>query len=78
MGDHHAPEPLIRRSLPVRTLVQGLVIDILVAICLVVIEGTATGSVDWWLILASMGRTAAQTAASSLMRRLVPLTDTRG
>lgn len=70
-GPDHSASP-IESSLPLRTFVQGLVIDVLVAICLVIVEGTASDSVDWWLLLASLGRTVAQALASSIMRRLVP------
>lgn len=72
MAEHRAPESKIRVSLPLRTFVQGVLIDILVAVCLLTVEATATASVDWWLLLASLGRTVVQTLASSLMRRLVP------
>lgn len=70
-GPDHAADPL-HSSLPLRTFVQGIVIDVLVAVCLLVVEATASESVDWWLLLASLGRTALGVAASSLMRRLVP------
>ncbi len=72
-GPDHSADP-IRSSLPLRTLVQGIAIDVLVAVCLLVVAATATESVDWWLLLASLGRTVAQALASSIMRRLVPPT----
>lgn len=54
-----------------RTFVQGLLIDVLVAVCLLV--GTSLdGDVDWWLLLASVGRTALQTAVSYVYRMLKP------
>lgn len=70
--DHAAPA--INSSLPLRTFVQGILIDVVVAVCLLVIEATASESVDWWLLLASLGRTLLQVVASSVMRRLVPPT----
>lgn len=72
-ADHAVPAtsgPL--SSLPWRTFLQGVGVDVLIAICLLVVEAGATQSVDWWLLLTALGKTVAMTVASSVMRRLRP------
>lgn len=71
-ADHAAPATGLLASLPFRTFLQGLALDLLLAICLVVLEATNSGSIDWGLLGFSLVRTALQTAASSVMKRLKP------
>lgn len=51
-----------------RTFVQGLAIDVVVAVSLVVYEATAEESPDWRLLWASLVKTAVHAVASGLMR----------
>ena len=53
-----------------RTFLQGLALDVLVAGALVVHEATGgDGPLDWRLLAASLLRTVAQSAAAYVMRR---------
>ncbi len=70
--DHDAPATGLLASLPFRTLLQGLALDVLLAVCLVVYDATSGDAVDWRLLGLALMRTVLQTAASSLMRRLKP------
>lgn len=60
------------RNRALRTFLQGLGIDLLVAVALVVHQvATDPSPVVWTLLGASLARTAAQTAASYIMRRFL-------
>lgn len=61
-------------SLPMRTLLQQIGIDVLLAVLLVVQDATSSAShgVDWRLLVASLAKTALATLASSIMRRVRP------
>lgn len=59
------------RNRAVRTFVQGLALDVLVAVALLVLDALGRGEVEWRLLLLSLGRTVAQTAAAYIMRKVV-------
>jgi hypothetical protein len=73
--DHAAPggSPGLLDKPEVRTLVQGVTIDILVALCLVVMQATQGEIVDWQVLAALLGKTVVYTLASSLMKHLRPV-----
>lgn len=69
----HAAQPLgLLDSPAIRTLVQGVIIDLATALCLVVLQATDGKDVDWRLLGFMLAKTAAYTVASSLMKRLRP------
>lgn len=70
--DHAAPPAGLLASLPFRTLVQGLALDVLLAVCLVVYDASSGDAVDWRLLGLALVRTVLQTGASSVMKRLKP------
>ncbi len=70
--DHAAPATGLLASLPFRTFLQGLGLDLLLAIALVILAATETETVDWRLLGFALVRTVLQTAASSVMKRLKP------
>lgn len=55
-----------------RTFVQGLLIDALVAVCLVVVDALNQEEVDWRLLILTIAKTVLMTAASYVMRKLAP------
>lgn len=77
-GPDHAAAPVrFWEQAPFRTAVQGTAIDVLLAVCLLVVMALSGESVDWaWLLLA-LAKTILMTAASSIMKRVKPrqLTD---
>lgn len=60
------------RNRAVRTFAQGLALDVLAAVALLVLDALGAGAVDWRLLLLSLGRTVAQTVAAYVMRKLTP------
>ena len=70
--DHAAPATGLLASLPIRTLLQGVAVDVLLAVCLVVYDATASAAVDWRLLWLTILKTALMTAASAVMKRLKP------
>lgn len=62
----------ILASLPGRTILQGIAIDVLLALCLVVITATSTDNVAWRLIPLALAKTALMAIASSVMKRVKP------
>lgn len=72
--DHAAPARGLLASLPGRTIVQGVGIDVLLAVCLVVYDSLSdtTHAVNWALIGALVLKTGLMTVASSVMKRLKP------
>lgn len=60
------------RNRALRSFMQGLAIDVLVAVA-VVVQGVASSHdpIMWPVVAASIGRSVAQAAASYLMRRFV-------
>lgn len=70
--DHGAAATGVLASLPWRTFLQGIGIDVVLAICFVVYEATTAQEPDWRLLLLTLAKTALMTVASSIMRRLKP------
>lgn len=71
--DHAAPATGPLASLPLRTVLQGISIDVLIALCLVIYTATSSDHVDWRLIPLALAKTALMTLASAVMKRLRPL-----
>lgn len=69
--DHAATTGLLDKP-EIRTLVQGIAIDVLVALCLVVVEATQGDTVDWRLLVALLLKTVVYTIASGIMKRVRP------
>lgn len=71
-ADHSAAPEADARNRALRTFLQGLAIDVLLAVCLVVYQGLESESVDYRLLLLTLLKTALMTAASYVMRKLSP------
>ena len=65
-------------SLPFRTVIQGLLTDILVAVAFVVYDAMSNDVVDWRFLLITLGKTALMTAASYIMKNVRPPTTPPG
>lgn len=66
----HASDPTAdARNRALRTFLQGLGVDLLLAICLVASEAMTAAQPDWRLLLLTLAKTAVTTAASYVMRR---------
>jgi hypothetical protein len=77
-GPDHAAEPVrFWESAPFRTIVTGVSIDILIALCLLVVMAMSNETVDWLWLLAALGKTFLMTLASGILKRVKPrqLTD---
>lgn len=59
------------RNRALRTFLQGLALDVLVAVCLVVYDAVQTEHPDYRLLLATVIKTGMATAASYVMRRFM-------
>lgn len=71
-ADHAAPTSYFWNNAAFRTAVQGIALDLLLALALVVFQATSGDHVDWRLLGLSLLRTALQTLASSVMKRVKP------
>lgn len=71
--DHAAPDDARNRAW--RTLLQGLLLDVLAAVALVVYEAVSAEEPDLRLLLILVGKTALTTAASYVHRKLQPPAD---
>ena len=71
-GTHKAAASGPLSSLPWRTTIQGVGVDVLLAVCLLSVEATSSAAVDWRLLLLSLAKTVLMTLASSVMRRVRP------
>lgn len=60
------------RNRAIRTFAQGLLLDLLVAVALVVYSATSADEVEWKLLALTLLKTAAQTVAAYVMRKLSP------
>ena len=69
---HAADAPPFWESPEFRTAFQGILIDVAVALALLVYQATSAEAVDWRLLALSLARTAVQTVASGIMKRLRP------
>lgn len=74
VGQHAAPARTgILSSLPGRTIIQGVLVDVLLALALVVYEATSRGeAVNWNLLWGLVLKTVLMTVASSIMKRVKP------
>lgn len=74
---HAAAPQRFWESAPFRTAVQGVAIDVILALALLIVQATSGETVDWRLLLAMLGKTLVYTAASGVMKRVKPrkLTD---
>lgn len=78
MPEHAAPEPYEKapeadaRNRALRTFLQGLAVDVLLAVCLVAYDALQSDAPDWRLLLLTLLKTALMTAASYVMRKLQP------
>lgn len=71
--DHAAPDvEADARNRALRTFVQGLALDLLLAVALTVGEAVEATSVDWRLLGLAVVKTAVTTAASYVARKLAP------
>lgn len=70
--DHAATPQPFWESGPFRTTVQGVAIDVLLAICLLIVTSLSSDSVDWWWLLVALGKTFLMAIASSIMKRVRP------
>lgn len=66
-----APLEADAKNRALRTFLQGLAIDIAVAVSLVLYNATSSDEVSWQLIPLSLARSVIQTAAAYVMRRFV-------
>lgn len=75
--DHAAAPQRFWESAPFRTTVQGISIDVALAVALVIYGATSGDAVDWKLLGALLIKTLLMTVASSFMKRVKPrqLTD---
>lgn len=75
--DHAAAPTRFWESAPFRTVVTGVAIDVLIAVCLLLVVAMSGESVDWLWLLAALGKTILMTAASAVLKRVKPrqLTD---
>lgn len=71
--DHAAPATGLLANLPFRTALQGIGLDVLLALCLVVYTATSSDHVAWELIPLALAKTALMTLASAVMKRVKPL-----
>jgi hypothetical protein len=70
---HEAPHRRrLLDSLPFRAFVLGTSIDVLVALCMVVLTATTSDHVDWRLLGLLVAKTLVHTLASSILRRVRP------
>lgn len=70
--DHTAPATGIWSNLPFRTAVQGIATDIGIAVCFVVYDALEQETVDYRLLLITVGKTAVMTGISYVMKRKKP------
>lgn len=68
-ADHAADPNADARSRALRTFLQGLALDVLLAVCLVVYEAMTAAEPDWRLLLLTLAKTVLTTAAAYVMRR---------
>lgn len=70
--DHSATPARFWESAPFRTVVTGVAIDILIALCLLIVMALSSDSVDWLWLLVALGKTALMTLASGILKRVKP------
>lgn len=71
--DHGEPAATgVLSSLPWRTFLQGIALDLVLAICFIVYEAMQAQEPQWRLLLLSLVKTVLMTLASSIMRYFRP------
>jgi hypothetical protein len=70
--DHAASTSRFWDNAAFRTTVQGLSIDVLLAVSLVIYTATSSDHVQWAIIPLAIAKTALTTLASSIMKRVKP------
>jgi hypothetical protein len=61
-------------SLPGRTVIQGILIDVLLTVSFVLYDALSHDNVNWKLLGVLVGKTALMALASSIMKRVRPPT----
>lgn len=69
---HAAASGGLLASLPGRTIVQGVAVDVLLAVCLVVYNVASSDNLDWLYLWGLVVKSFLMTVASSIMKRLKP------
>lgn len=69
---HAAAATGLLASLPGRTIIQGVLVDVLLSICLVLYDSLSDENLNWNLLWGLLAKTALMTLASSIMRRVKP------
>ena len=72
VADHAVDPTADARDRALRTFLQGLAIDVLIAVALVVYNAVSADSVEWALIPLAIAKSALVAAASYVMRKLKP------
>lgn len=72
VGDHAASPTGLLDKPEVRTFIQGVALDVLAAVLLVVLQATGGGDVDWRLLGLLALKTGLYTFASNVMKRIRP------
>lgn len=71
MAAKHAADPASdAQARAIRTFVQGLLLDMVLAVTLVIIDTLHSESVDWRLLVLSIAKTALMSGASYVHRKL--------
>lgn len=70
--DHAAAPQPFWESAEFRTAVQGVALDVTLAVCLLIVQATSSDTVDWKWLLYSLGKTVLMTAAAAVMKRVKP------
>ncbi len=68
-ADHAADPHADARNRALRTFLQGLALDALLAVCLVVYDALQATTIDWRLLAVTAAKTALMTAVAYVMRR---------
>lgn len=70
---HEAPGRRTLMDSPAfRTFIEGVAIDLVVALCMVLVAATTTDHVDWRLLGALALKTVVHTIAASVLKRIRP------
>lgn len=72
---HEAPtrRKTLMDSPAFRTFIEGVAIDVALALCLVVVAATTSDHVDWRVLGALALKTVLHTMAASVLKRLRPV-----
>lgn len=70
--DHAARVETDARDRAIRTLLQGLLVDLLLAIAVTVTDVVSANGLDWRLLGLALGKTIVMTATSYVARKVAP------